>query len=1609
MAPYTKADKNIRMKKILYTFILLTFCTIATWGKTSTKTIFTEDASSGAFNYEYDGVMDEEVIGTFNWDFAIDSNEGGGIGIGIGIPGIGTGSGTTTDKHIQCYSNGLHSTYMKFGYDESLIGDNWTFSFRAKINPYDAAGIQQMAVFGSNADLSKCETLTANSYFSIVNTEMQSYDYFAKVGNKLLDDIYSFQPEYFFYVTITCQNARSQNATLTVTVRDYEDYEIINETVNIDAVAMGLPEGFYVYNGGQEGNQWFDDLKLTKDVEIEDVTCANPTYTITGAYNNARNIELSCASENAVIYWAEEPLEIGDEGWEEYDGEISTLSSTVYAYAEIKEYEAVSEIKSFETGAGSTIQFEMPKINVIEYVEDKGYAFTVDACLDELPVKPSVYSIKYNFDGGTEATIQEGEIAYIPEGSLLRVYTTAYGYTKSWVATKQTSAFPKMPEVWGQDFISLVNYNNYGTDKLALKLSANPTFAYDTKNIYSIQQFIANGTAVNVSIDPRIGVSTNEFIYLQRSDDENGGLISYKEESEGTEYEEGEEFDYLQDLDGLGVNGIAPGQYIIINTNGYAPSAIGGCSLIDGASTNYNYVFEATDNVALLELPVGGYVKGMHVLANTVPITMSNTGVMTYVTENPLSFEDIEGLEARVVTEEVRSGVFNDQKVLEVPAKTAFILIGEPYKTYNVPLSSCSTLPCNNMLTGSINESYDPSTSELPVYVISSENGNIIYVKADKTEEIPAGVGYIKSELPEAEYKDINFGENGTVAIVCDKALDFTDTEGIHAYVVNNESLISGFTRKEITKAPAGAAIIITGTPNTTVSIPVGVCDELEYNNILKGSLTDPYYTADTLNFIYVYSNTTDEFNPVDKNTTSTIDPGQVYIISKYQGFEEITTNAAGAAQHISEHDLNFTETPLTAWIAVGETETSVTLKNVSGVYANSAFIVKNGEPNTVYKVPYGKCTITDENKFKGSRTTGFDATTENHYIYVFAEGTDGLVQLEENTFITSGNIYYISEKEIIQPIETEAITTNAFGNAAHISVNALDFSTVEGITAYIAYKETIDDGIMYKKVTEVPEGTAFFVEGKADTTYQIPLGTCTALSDNNLIQGSNETGHYIGNVDTYVYTLSNTTGKWEPVAITSETIGKGIPYIISKYRGFETIKTNAIGVTSYVTEKALDIREISDKILFYVIDYETPDGFHMTPVTQVPANEAILVKGEPDTEYKIPVGTLTTRIIPNRLTGSRTESTPVSNYSTYVYALSGKTGNMARVSVSATIPAGKAFLISKYSGFEKITTNEYGNLSYVCEHNLDFTEYYDRLEVLIATEETIAGINMNRIVKVPAGTAFMITGTPNTTFNVPIIETCEPLDTNLLKGSREEAFDVSTVDTYVYALSKSKSKLSRVEPNTIIEAGKAYMISKYRGFESIKLNSIGVASYVCENPLDFTELKDELSAFIVIEETEAGFTMKGVNEVPAGEAFFLKGTADSTYQVPIGTCERETWTWKDRNLATGSLTESFSVNSVTNTVYALSGKTGNLAPVSKNSVIGPKKAYVISQLYTNTASAKRTFGFTDDTLDTTNIENVTTHEDDEDDILVNLSGQKVDSNYKGIVIDKHGKKYLKK
>lgn len=185
------------------------------------------------------------------------------------------------------------------------------------------------------------------------------------------------------------------------------------------------------------------------------------------------------------------------------------------------------------------------------------------------------------------------------------------------------------------------------------------------------------------------------------------------------------------------------------------------------------------------------------------------------------------------------------------------------------------------------------------------------------------------------------------------------------------------------------------------------------------------------------------------------------------------------------------------------------------GIYT---FIIKAMNKGRGSSISVGNTTVTTIDGINSSKGAWTDKTITG--IEIPNTGNVTLVKGGSNTIDCYDIIIAIRTGNLIEQI---TIPGNEKGLGTYVTTNALDFSGVEGLEAYIAESEN-SSKVFVTKVEEVPAGTPIIVKGTSGATYSVPVGTCTTEITTNMLRGSATETHEVG-LGEVVYAFNKTTG----------------------------------------------------------------------------------------------------------------------------------------------------------------------------------------------------------------------------------------------------------------------------------------------------------------------------------------------------------------------------------------------------------------------------------------------------------------------------------------------------
>jgi hypothetical protein len=256
-----------------------------------------------------------------------------------------------------------------------------------------------------------------------------------------------------------------------------------------------------------------------------------------------------------------------------------------------------------------------------------------------------------------------------------------------------------------------------------------------------------------------------------------------------------------------------------------------------------------------------------------LPIQMGNGGKMTYCASWNLDFSSLTDVKAYIATgyDLVTSEIWLT-RVMEVPAGTPIWISGPKDELIKIPIGKSITYYPQSLLVGSATESITvlASDDENLNMTLSPKSGKTAVVSTDIKDfaaykaylHLPKGVTSIVG--PDAE---VTLNSHGKLAYVCKSDLDFTNVDGLKAYIVTGYAKDGTIWMTRVMKASAGTPLYLKGEKNVKYTIP-SVETKLALVNMLKGDANNPtaLSAVDGEFTSCVLSKGTGEFGPIGKD-----------------------------------------------------------------------------------------------------------------------------------------------------------------------------------------------------------------------------------------------------------------------------------------------------------------------------------------------------------------------------------------------------------------------------------------------------------------------------------------------------------------------------------------------------------------------------------------------------------------------------------------------------------------------------------------------------------------------------------------------------------------------
>ena len=214
------------------------------------------------------------------------------------------------------------------------------------------------------------------------------------------------------------------------------------------------------------------------------------------------------------------------------------------------------------------------------------------------------------------------------------------------------------------------------------------------------------------------------------------------------------------------------------------------------------------------------------------------------------------------------------------------------------------------------------------------------------------------------------------------------------------------------------------------------------------------------------------------------------------------------------------------------------------------------------------------------------------------------------------------------------------------------------------------------------------------------------------------------------------------------------------------SIKIGSNGKSTFCGDEGLDFSGSDEVKAFIATGYDKTEGIiWMTRVMDVPAGVPVVIKGEADKTYEIPITDGGTSYYENMFVGNTTGKTVMINATEEDEELGTlqnyymKGGQFMKVNGTANIGPNKCYL-QLPATFEEATTGEAfkvkiaasGKSSFAAPYDLDFTELGDDVKAFTATgyDASSKTIWLTRVRKVQQGEGLLLKGTAGQTYTIP-------------------------------------------------------------------------------------------------------------------------------------------------------------------------------------------------------------------------------------------------------------------
>ena len=500
----------------------------------------------------------------------------------------------------------------------------------------------------------------------------------------------------------------------------------------------------------------------------------------------------------------------------------------------------------------------------------------------------------------------------------------------------------------------------------------------------------------------------------------------------------------------------------------------------------------------------------------------------------------------------------------------------------------------------------------------------------------------------------LEFTNAATLSPAVDGAtINYSSSDESIAVVDNNGAVLvdaSKIGSTTITASYAGndsytessAKYTITITPNTTGD----------------GTEKNPYTVADAIAL----------------NAAGTLPSDSVYVKGVISKIDKIDTSFGNATYYISDDGTTTNQLEIYRGNNISNAKFTsedqllpkwtVTVKGVLTVYSNTLEMGQGNYITSIVKPSVDVPTITGTTAFFDNTTVTISADEGCYITYT----TDGSNPVSSKTATTSDKNTVTFDLTATTTVKAVALDANAeMSSAVEQTFTKLDESNAISVADAL----TTADGTTVL-VKGIVTRTSAYNSNNTNLNYYL----ADAAADNELevYRGMGLKGADITSADdiargdeVYVYGTLTTYNK-----TTKEFAASSI--ILKQTKAEEKTSITAAGWATYVTARSVDFSKTSDVKAYTVAYSATDDAITLTPVTAVPGNTAVVLKGNQG-DYTFTTTTEATAVSKNDLK-FYTKATSVDKAKTvYILANNNGTVGFCPATVGSTVPAYKGYL----------------------------------------------------------------------------------------------------------------------------------------------------------------------------------------------------------------------------------------------------------------------------------------------------------------------------------------------